>query len=130
MSRHEVFPNPVAGEIWRERWCGTCFQQGNALQRLFQHGPGCQALAQALGGTVPPQWTRGRDSGMAADLPLRRVRRAAGCGAGAEGAAAAARGAVRRAGTPGQATDPGRRLAGSLGIRPARELGDDDLPDF
>ena len=68
MSRHEVFPDPVAGDIWRERWCGTCFQPDAALLRVFQHGTGCPILAQALGGTVPPQWTRGRDTGLAADL--------------------------------------------------------------
>ncbi|ORA12611.1 hypothetical protein [Mycobacterium asiaticum] len=53
-----VFPGQVAQDLWRERWCGTCHQPDEATRRVLDHGPGCPILAQALKGTVPPEWRR------------------------------------------------------------------------
>jgi len=54
--RTAVFPSRSAERIWRERWCGTCFQQDEAARQLFDHGTGCPILARALRGTVPVEW--------------------------------------------------------------------------
>lgn len=57
-----VFPDQADEDMWAERWCARCHQQDAVLFRLFNHGTGCQILARAHQGTVPPQWTRRRGS--------------------------------------------------------------------
>jgi hypothetical protein len=54
-----LFRNDTHSELWRQRWCHTCFQPDEAARRIQGKDTQCPIWAKAIGsGRKPPEWSR------------------------------------------------------------------------
>lgn len=54
-----LFRSATHQQVWRGRWCDTCFQPDEATKRIQGKGDGCPILARALRtGRKPVEWDR------------------------------------------------------------------------
>lgn len=60
-----LFHNNTHKELWRQRWCDTCFQKDEAKRRIQGKETACPIWAKAMkSDRKPPEWDRTRSDEM------------------------------------------------------------------